>query len=314
MKIDKANFWKMTLFLSAFVTTTFAATAAVGQVEGSPERTPATQGYVYWTNNNNGTIGRATITGTDANEKFIKTGYKNGNASLTVNADYIYWTTANGGTATYIGRADLDGKDVNPKFINTAGDNVCGVAVNSTYIYWVGDVGTYIGRANLDGTDVNPEFIEVGTRVCGLAVTKSDIYWANYDDGEIGRANIDGSDPNSDAIDVGSVVGIAIEGDYVYFTSNGGTTIGRVKLNGSDLDTNFITGLNGEQAFLAADSQYIFWANADVSGGYSGTTIGRANIDGSDVNQSFITGAHGPFGIAVTGGDPSADDPGKNHE
>jgi virginiamycin B lyase len=309
MKMNKANFWKTTLFLSAF-----AATAAMGQAGGSPERTPATPGYVYWTNNNNGTIGRATINGTDIIEAFVKTGYKSGNASLTVNADYIYWTTANGGTATYIGRANIDGKDVNPKFINTAGDNVCGVAISSTYIYWVGDVGSYIGRAKLDGTDVDPDFINVGTRVCGLAVTKSSIYWANYDDGEIGQANIDGSDPNPSAIDVGSVVGIAIEGDYLYFASNGGTTIGRVKLNGTDLDTNFITDLNGEQAFLAVDSQYIFWANADVSGGYSGTTIGRATIDGTEMNESFIKGAHGPFGIAVTGGDPSAYDPGKTHE
>jgi virginiamycin B lyase len=309
MKIEKTNFWKMTLFLSVLAATAFGA-MAVAQTGEYPERTPATPAYVYWTNNNNGTIGRATIDGTEVNEKFIKTGAKSGNAGLTVNADYIYWSTANGGSATWIGRASLDGKNVNSKFINTAADNVCGVAVSSTYIYWVGDVGGYIGRAKLDGTDVNTQFIDTGSRVCGLALTKDYIFWANYDDGEIGRAKIGGGDANSSFIDAGSVVGIAIEGNYIYFASNGGTTIGRVELDGSDLNTSFITGLNGEQTFIAADSQYIFWTNTDTSGDYSGTTIGRATIDGTEVNESFIKGAHGPFGIAVTSGDPSAEIPG----
>jgi hypothetical protein len=306
MKIDKASFCKTTLFL-------FTAAAAMGQVGADVHQTvpPATQAYVYWANENNGTIGRATTDGTKPNEHFVTTGAgKDTGGGMAVNADYIYWSTANGGSATWIGRASLDGKDVNSKFINTAADNVCGVALSSTYIYWVGDVGGYVGRAKLDGTDVNTQFINTGSRVCGLALTKDYIFWANYDDGEIGRAKIGGGDANSSFIDAGSVVGIAIEGNYIYFASNGGTTIGRVELDGSDLNTSFITGLNGEQTFIAADSQYIFWTNTDTSGDYSGTTIGQATIDGTEVNESFIKGAHGPFGIAVTSGDPSAEIPG----
>jgi virginiamycin B lyase len=94
----------------------------------------------------------------------------------------------------------------------------------------------------------------------------------------------------------GSGSGIAIHGKYIYFTSNGGTGIGRAKLNGTDVNPNFITGLNGEIAFLAVDSKYIFWADWGDRGTWqSGSnTIGRANIDGTDVNQSFITGADGP--------------------
>jgi hypothetical protein len=34
--------------------------------------------------------------------------------------------------------------------------------------------------------------------------------------------------------------------------------------------------------------------------------IGRAKLNGSDKNQKFIKGAKGPFGIAVTGGNPVA--------
>jgi len=95
--------------------------------------------------------------------------------------------------------------------------------------------------------------------------------------------------------------GIAIQGDFIYFTTSSGTGIGRANLDGSNVDLNFMTGLNGLIAFLAADKNNLYWA--DWAGG-SGTTIGRANLDGSGVNQTFISGTVGGFSIAVTGGSP----------
>jgi len=257
------------------------------------------KGYIYWTNSLSGTVGRATTAGAHAKEKFIVLKPKGG-GGLTVNKDYIYWTSANGGTATTIARASLDGTGVDKSFI-TGARNPCGVAVDSAYIYWAGDLGSSIGRANLDGSGVNQAFIATGTGVCGVAVTKKYIYWANYETGEIGRAGIDGSDVNEDFIS-GCGSGIAIQGDYIYFTAASGTGIGRAKIDGSDVDVNFISGLNGQIAFLAADSRYIFWADWGSRG--SGTTIGRANLNGTSVNQSLVTGTKGGFGIAVTGGNP----------
>ena len=63
---------------------------------------------------------------------------------MAVTSNYIYWTTANQGTATNIARANLDGTGVNTSFI-TGARNPCGVAVNASYIYWVGDVGGDLG-------------------------------------------------------------------------------------------------------------------------------------------------------------------------
>jgi virginiamycin B lyase len=262
---------------------------------------PPAATYVYWTNSNNGSIGRATTSGTDVNEKFIPSGPVGG-AGLTVDGKHIYWSTANGGTATDIARANLNGTGVNRKFI-TGAQNPCGVAVNSSHIYWAGDVGTSIGRANLNGTGVNQNFISTGTGVCGVIVTSSHIYWANYQTQEIGRANLDGSGINQSFISgAGSGAGIAIEGNHIYFTTSGGTSIGRANLDGSDANPHFITGLNGEVAFLAVDGTYIFWADWGTRG--SGTTIGRAKINGTGKNQTFVKGTNGGFGIAVTGGNP----------
>src|SRR5215469_15272230 len=183
----------------------------------------ATPAYVYWTNTDNGTVGRATITGTGVNQTFIPsiTGGAVGGAGMTVNGSYIYWTGANGGTATTIARANLNGTNVIRNFI-TGAHNPCGVAVSSSYIYWAGDVGTSIGRANLNGTNVDQNFITTGNGVCGVAVTSSYIYWANYRTAEIGRASINGTGVNLDFIR-GSGAGIAIEGNYIYFTTSSNT-------------------------------------------------------------------------------------------
>jgi virginiamycin B lyase len=170
----------------------------------------ATTAYVYWTNYDNGTVGRATTTGTGVDEKFIKsiTGGVEGGAGLTVNGSYIYWTGANGGTATTIARANLNGTNVNKNFI-TGAHNPCGVAVNSSYIYWAGDAGTSIGRAKLNGTHVNLDFIQgLNGPIAFLAADSKNIFWADYD-------------------------------DYV------GTTIGRAKINGTGVNQSFITGTKG---------------------------------------------------------------------
>jgi hypothetical protein len=260
--------------------------------------------YIYWTNDRNGSVGRADINGSGVNETFIHSTTKGkvGGAGMTVNKQFIYWTSANGGTATTILRAKLDGSSVDKTFI-TGAHNPCGTTVDSKHIYWGGDVGTAIGRANLNGSGVNQNFITTGTGVCGVVVTSTHIYWANYQTNWIGRANLDGTHVNLDFIPTTASASVAISGKYIYFaTGSGGTAIGRANIDGSNLRPKFITGLNGEVAFLAVDGAHIYWADWGNRG--TGTTLGRANLDGSGVNQSFVKGTVGPFGIAITGGSP----------
>ncbi|MFY9674263.1 MAG: hypothetical protein WAK13_07400, partial [Terriglobales bacterium] len=103
-----------TTLLALFALCAWAASLQAQTREGKDGAQPGkTTQYVYWTNSNNGTIGRATTTGTEANEDFITTGEGVGGAGLTVDTNYIYWTGANGGSATNIGRANLDGSGVN---------------------------------------------------------------------------------------------------------------------------------------------------------------------------------------------------------
>ena len=91
--------------------------------------------------------------------------------------------------------------------------------------------------------------------------------------------------------------------NYVYWPNLAGSTIGRMALDGGQLDNSFIptqnTGLD-ELTSVAVDTRYVYWAhtnNVGVGG------IGRAKLDGSDVQPNFIPPSAGvvdPIGLAVT--------------
>jgi virginiamycin B lyase len=95
-------------------------------------------------------------------------------------------------------------------------------------------------------------------------------------------------------------------GNFVYWTTQDGTTIGRAKINGAGQNNSFITttsdSATDDPHGVAVDSHFIYWSHGDAADG----AIGRANLDGSGVNPNFIphmTGLANPFGVAVT---PSA--------
>ena len=105
----------------------------------------AVQGsHIYWANETNGTIGRATLNGDGAfsqeEPEFLTVGGRP--RWVAVDSTYVYWTDpgeheANGeGT---IGRAKLDKSEApEPDFI-TGASQPQGVAVNGTNVYWAND-------------------------------------------------------------------------------------------------------------------------------------------------------------------------------
>lgn len=88
----------------------------------------------------------------------------------------------------------------------------------------------------------------------------------------------------------------AFEQQYIYW-ANGGSfsapgTIGRAKLDGTDVQQDFITGLDTPSGVYVAFG-YIYWADVIAD------TIGRAKLDGTDVEPNFITGIDLADGVAV---------------
>ena len=76
-------------------------------------------GHVYWTNTQQGAIGRADLDGTNVNNTFITGPSLSGQWPVPCATDstYIYWTLL-GVSQPWIGRARLDGTDIQADFIN----------------------------------------------------------------------------------------------------------------------------------------------------------------------------------------------------
>jgi virginiamycin B lyase len=249
-------------------------------------------GHVYWTNVNTGTIGRANLDGSGADQSFISgASYPSG---VAVDAGHVYWTNFVAGT---IGRANLDGSNPDQSFI-TGASGPWGVAVDAGHIYWTNFFTATIGRANLDGTDANQGFITTAGGSEGVAVDANHIYWGNDWPGTIGRADLDGSNANQSFItSIEGVAGVAVDANHIYWGGRNTGTVGRANLDGSSPEEGFTTsGGTSRIIGVAVDTGHIFWVQVNTG------TIGRANLDGTDASQSFITGISGAYGVAVDAG------------
>ncbi len=217
--------------------------------------------YVYWPTGDpsQGAVARAKRDGTSVDTSFIVTGPYLA-PCVAVDGAHIYWGTSNG-TRGSIGRANLDGTRVQESFISVPIGN-CGLAVDSAHIYWTSPSTGTIGRAKLDGTGVNEDFINglgsappPGPSLCGVVVDGAHIYWGAAN-GAIGRANLDGTGVNESFISGPGLVGTfpvpcADDSTHLYWeTLPSGpprprsTSIGRARLNGTDVQADFITGLD----------------------------------------------------------------------
>ena len=204
---------------------------------------------------------------------------------------YVYFASGSGSSMT-VSRANLDGSDVNYSFMSGFSSPIYGLAADNSYIYIA--EGDTIGRAHLDGTSRDDSFIStVSAR--DVTVDGNYIYWTeNVASGGIARANLDGSGVNHDFIKANAPYGVAVGADHVYWSNwtapwgiDMGTTVGRAKLDGTEVNQAFVTGAQLPQG-IAVDASHIYWANTQwpLVGRYG--AIGRASLLGSDPIQDFM--------------------------
>lgn len=219
---------------------------------GNPCGLAVDAGHIYWADSWAGTIGRASIDGTAANEVFI-TGLSQP-CGVAVDASYVYWADA--GT-NMIGRARLDGTEVSRGFI-AGGSSPCGVAVDGSHLYWGNGSGDAIGRAELDGDGVDQQFVVGANHPCGVAVGGGHVYWASNSgsgSGSIGRAGLDGTAVDNFFVpDAGEPRAVAANSTHVYWADEGWRnfkgggnpyeilpgSIGRARLDGTEVNRRLI--------------------------------------------------------------------------
>jgi len=262
-----------------------AALVTLALVLASPARA-----LVYWTNNGDGTIGRANLDGSGADPSFITTG--GSPYGLAVNGKHIFWS----GGVGWIGRANLDGTGVDQTFIPVAaGGGDAEVALDDRHIFfWADPTAGWIGRANLNGTGVDQNFIAPqSNNVRGLAVTDSFLYWADYQNSRIGSGELStlGVNPLFINPTADNPEGLAVSNAHVYWSNGSHDTIGRANLNGNGVDQDFIP--TSYAYGVEVNDTHLFWANYDTN------SIGRARLNGTGANPGFIAGANTPEGVAV---------------
>jgi Low-density lipoprotein receptor repeat class B len=229
--------------------------------------------------------------------------------SLAPRADaYIYWASA-GAQGNTIGRANNDGSGVAGSFIAGAA-SPCGVAVNSSHLYW-GNVATgSIGRAGLDGSGANPSFIGGASVPCAPSLDSTHVYWANQATGttdpqlgSIGRARLDGSNVQplvfgNQSTFVDEPCGTAIGGGFLYWVNGGPDprTIGRSPIPDPLPVGGFVPEAGGEPFFAcwpSLTSSHIYWSVATLG-------IARGSLsDTSDLDLIATATASG--GTAILG-------------
>ena len=255
--------------------------------------------FVYWANDSNpGSIGRAKINGSGANNNFV-TGL--GEATgVAVDSKFVYWADT---TNNRIGRANLDGSAPNPSFITTGVTAPFGLAVTaSSGIYWVNhDLGNdSVGHANLDGSSPVGNLFDTGSvDVCGLAADQSFVYWLNSSGTlAIGRAALSGAGPDPTFIPLTSAgCGVTTDPSFVYWEN--GSSIGRAPAGGGAADPAFISAAAAgtDPCGVAVNSQYVFWGN--LAGAPGSNFVGRANVNGNAPNPTLIAGAGTPCALAA---------------
>jgi YD repeat-containing protein len=255
--------------------------------------------FMYWSNVNAGTIGRANIDGTGVNQSFI-TGI-DAPSGITSDGTYLYWTTG-GLNDTFgtggIARAGLDGVTGRNNTFITGASKPLAVSVDANYVYWANFNGSTIGRATIGGAGANQSFIAAGSYPYGLEVRGAYIYWSNFllgtgaSGNKIGRADVGGTNINLSFI--GNAVGptgLTSDGTFLYWTNYTNSTIGRALLNGTGVDQAYVVPPTTAVADsfnpvgVAVTATHVLWTNLDAP------KIGRAAFAGTgDQLTIFLDG------------------------
>ena len=138
---------------------------------------PRAEAFVYWTNSDSGSIGRANNDGSGANQFFI-TGCTHP-LGMAIDGQHIYWSNE---AKHAIGRANLDGTGVDQDFVTGVPDWIYGMAVTDDYIFWVTEQAI-VGRANIDGSGVNSSLVTATEEFSwDIYARGSYIYWSFLDE------------------------------------------------------------------------------------------------------------------------------------
>jgi hypothetical protein len=207
--------------------------------------------HIYWSHDEGtgGSIGQDTIGGSGTPDPtFIDT---NGDPQgISLDATNVYWTHVSS-AAGWVGRASQGGfvpPVFGQEFQATDGTSLCGVAANGDRAFWAnpGSPGSVGSAHGIDPPE--QDYITATNDPCGVAMAGGGlVYWTNRAgaNGTIGRAGLGGTGANGTFVDTGvagsAPCGVAVTGEFIYWTDPVNDDIGRADLDGTDPDPDFIS-------------------------------------------------------------------------
>ena len=207
----------------------------------------------------------------------------------------LYWTEKTSDSTGKIRRAYLDGTNVQLVKDLTSVPHSIAIDTANDKLYLTNSWGK-IQRINFDGSNFESNLI-TGLDVpkhLALDRTGGKLCWTETA-GRIRRASLNGSNLETLVTDLGTLNGIAIANDKLYWTERNSESAGRVQranLDGSNVQT--LSSLRSVPLGITVDSmnRKLYWTS-------SRGTIQRANLDGSNI-QILVVGLGRPAGIVVS--------------
>lgn len=179
--------------------------------------------------------------------------------------------------------------------------------IDSGYIYYGYEFGRKIGRMNLDGTGANDNWLDYSADTSApfsavLMIHNSTIYFGGGNNGglngyagNIWKVSTSGGTPTSFTSDTNVNAGIqdmVTDGTYLFWSNYRAGTIGRVRLDGTGNESNWVTGVTSAWGMDISGSTIYF---------NSQSYVGIVNTDGTGLNRTWNSNAFASQGLAIGG-------------
>ena len=252
---------------------------------------PTQRPPMYWIDAKTGTLHR--LVGAKV-ENLVPSVQNATSLTVDMTSSTLFWTEQTSKRSGKIRRANLDGTNV--QVLATLKSVPHSIVVDPVRgkLYWTNSLGR-IQRSKLNGKQIrtlvrnldSPENITVD-------VARAKLYWTEAS-GRIQRANLNGKSVENIVSNLGTLSGIAISGNKIYYgttiTGESRGSIGRANLNGSNLRP--IVTLRSVLSGIAIDpvGNKLYWTESD---GY----MRRANLNGKKI-QNVVSGLTSPAHLVL---------------
>ncbi len=214
-------------------------------------------------------------------------------ACLTIDANNIYWATANANPGAVYSVPKGGGQ---PTQIITGQASPRGIAVDGTSVYFTLLTGGRVLKCPLAGCNNNPTLIASNQQnPFGLTVDGTNVYWTNRGNGTVMKCAIAGcnNQPTMVAGNQAMPTEIAVDGNNVYWANAGDGTVWKAPVGGGNPTMVTATNMPGAHG-IASDGNFVYFTQ-----GMQGL-VERVPVGGGNATAIAMGQAH-PWGLALDG-------------